>query len=426
MTGPRITPLIITEADRRRALILLFMVSVFNYGDRNMLGVLVPSIKADLQLSDTEIGFITGVAFALFYGFMGIPIARLADTMSRKTVVSVALGIWSAMTVLCGVAQNFLQLAVARVLVGVGEAGATPPSHAMIADLFPKARRAGALALYSMGSPVGLIITYLIGGWITQEYGWRAALFACGVPGIVAAVFLYVRLKEPPRGHSEGEESLTPLPMGEALRHLLSRPAFRQNAIATGIFSFLWFGLLSWVPSFFTRTHGMSIAEVGAWLSLALGVAQLAGTLLGGWAGDRLGGRDMRWYAWWCAGIMAVSAPFYVFVFLWPHPIPAVLVLSIPVMLSVSQGGPQHWITQAVAGPRMRATATALYLFIVNMISGLGAQTIGFLSDRLTPAYGNDALGRVLLGVGVIASLWSAAHFMLVNRTLANDIDRPK
>lgn len=415
----------ITEADRRRALILLFMVSLFNYGDRNMLGVLVPAIKADLQLSDTQIGFITGIAFSLFYALMGIPIARLADTLSRKTVVAMALAIWSAMTAICGLAQNFVQLAVARVLVGVGEAGATPPSHAMIADLFPKTRRAGALAIYSLGSPIGLIISYLLGAWIAQEYGWRAALLAFGLPGIVAAVVLYKFLKEPPRGHSEGD-AVAPVPAYEALKHLLSQPAFRQNAIASGIFAFLWFGLLSWTPSFFTRTHGMSIAEVGAWLSLPLGLAQLAGTSLGGWAGNRLGARDIRWYAWWCAGTMTISAPFYVFVFLWPDPLPAIALLSIPIFVSVSQGGPQHWITQAVAGPRMRATATALYLLIVNLISGLGAQTIGILSDALTPRYGKNSLGLVLMGVGVVASLWSAIHFMRINRTLAEDIGRAR
>ncbi|MBM3514673.1 MAG: MFS transporter [Alphaproteobacteria bacterium] len=412
----------ITEADRRRALVFLFMVSLFNYGDRNMLGVLVPAIKADLQLSDTQIGFITGIAFSLFYAVMGIPIARMADTMSRKTVVSVALAVWSAMTVACGLAQNFVQLALARVMVGVGEAGATPPSHAMIADLFPKARRAGALAVYSLGSPVGLIMSYLLGAWITQTYGWRAALFAFGLPGIAAAVVLYKYLKEPPRGHSEDDTGVTPVPAGEAIRHLLSRPAFRQNAVATGIFSFLWFGLLSWTPSFFVRTHGMSIAEVGAWLSLPLGLAQLAGTYLGGWAGNRFGGRDMRWYAWWCAAIMVGSAPFYIVVFTSPDPTLAMIVLSVPILLSVSQGGPQHWMTQAVAGPRMRATATALYLLIVNLISGLGAQTIGFLSDQLAPRYGQDALGLVLMSVGVVASLWAATHFLLINRTLAQDI----
>ena len=172
----------VTDQHRRRALVLLFLVSLFNYGDRNMLGVLLPSIKADLQLSDTELGFITGLAFSLFYALMGIPIARLADRTSRRGVIAFALAGWSIMTAVCGVAQNFVQLALARVLVGVGEAGATPPSHAIIADLFPKAKRAFALSIYALGSPMGVIIAYLGGAWLTQEYGWRLTLFAFGLP----------------------------------------------------------------------------------------------------------------------------------------------------------------------------------------------------------------------------------------------------
>ncbi|MBL8629083.1 MAG: MFS transporter [Rhodospirillaceae bacterium] len=415
----------ITDDHRRRALVLLFLVSLFNYGDRNMIGVLVPAIKADLGLSDTEIGFITGLAFSLFYALMGIPIARLADTISRRGVISIALAVWSAMTCACGLAQNFVQLALARVLVGVGEAGATPPSHAIIADLFPKARRAFALSVYAFGSPMGVIIAYLAGAWLTQEYGWRVTLFVFGLPGIIVALVIYKFLPEPPRGLSElrdGEPPITPARLGEAMRTLLSRPAFRQNAFASGLFAFLWFGLLSWVPSFFTRTHNMPIAEVGAWLSLALGVSQLIGVWLGGVLGDKLAVRDVRWYPWLCSISMIGSAPLYLIVFLTSDPMIALFALFGAVTISIMQSGPQHWITQAVAGPRMRATATATYLLIVNLISGFGAQVVGILSDAFQPTYGVDSLGRALLLVGVVLSVWSALHFWLIGRTLTADI----
>ncbi|MBL8643364.1 MAG: MFS transporter [Rhodospirillaceae bacterium] len=415
----------ITDSHRRRALVLLFMVSLFNYGDRNMIGILVPAIKADLGLSDTEIGFITGLAFSLFYALMGIPIARLADRFSRRGIVSIALAVWSAMTCACGLAQNFVQLALARVLVGVGEAGATPPSHAIIADLFPKARRAFALSVYAFGSPMGVIIAYLAGAWLTQEYGWRVTLFAFGVPGIAVAVLIYRALPEPPRGASElnaGDAPITSASLKEALRTLLAKPAFRQNAIGSGLFAFLWFGLLSWAPSFFTRTHAMPLAEVGAWLSLALGLSQLLGVWLGGVLGDKLGARDVRWYPWLCALSMVGSAPFYLVVFLSPTPMLALVALFCAVTISIMQSGPQHWITQAVAGPRMRATATATYLLIVNLISGFGAQIVGVLSDALNPAYGVNSLGMALLGVAIVLSLWSALHFWRIGRTLAADI----
>jgi predicted MFS family arabinose efflux permease len=417
---------VVTDSHRRRALVLLFVVSLFNYGDRNMIGVLVPAIKADLGLSDTEIGFITGLAFSLFYALMGIPIARLADTVSRKGVVSVALAVWSAMTVACGLAQNFVQLALARVMVGVGEAGATPPSHAVIADLFPKAKRAFALSIYALGSPVGVIVAYLAGAWITQEYGWRITLFVFGLPGILAAVAVYVFLPEPPRGHSDAAdgEAVTPARLGEALRHLMTKPAFRHNAIASGLFAFLWFGLMSWMPSFFTRTHAMPIATVGAWLALALGVSQFLGVWVGGVLGDRLAKRDLRWYPWLCGWVMMLSAPFYFIVFLSPDPMLAIGVLFFPILIAIMQSGPQHWITQAVAGARMRATAAALYLLIVNLISGFGAQTIGILSDALRETYGVNSLGMALLGVAVTLSVWAGLHFFLAARTLAADIAR--
>lgn len=415
----------ITDAHRRRALVLLFLVSLFNYGDRNMIGILVPAIKADLGLSDTEIGFITGLAFSLFYALMGIPIARLADAFSRRGVVSIALAVWSAMTCACGLAQNFVQLAIARVLVGVGEAGATPPSHAIIADMFPKSKRGFALSVYAFGSPMGVIVAYLAGAWITQEYGWRATLFAFGVPGILIAFVVYKFLPEPPRGHSEnidGADPITPAKLGEALRILFSRPAFRHNAIGSGVFAFLWFGLLSWAPSFFTRTHDMPLTEVGAWLSLALGVSQLIGVWLGGVLGDRLAVRDVRWYPWLCGIVMLASAPLYLVVFLSPGPMIALAALFAAVLIAIMQSGPQHWVTQAVAGPRMRATATALYLLIVNLISGFGAQAVGILSDLMKPTYGVDSLGMAIMGVAVVASLWAAVHFWLAARTLQNDI----
>ena len=416
---------LIGDIQRRRALILLFLVSLFNYGDRNMIGVLVPSIKADLQLSDTEIGFITGLAFSVFYALMGIPIARLADRFSRRGVVSIALAVWSAMTVACGLAQNFAQLALARVMVGVGEAGATPPSHAIIADIFPKARRAFALSVYALGSPMGVIIAYMGGAWLAQEYGWRVTLFVFGLPGIAIAIIVFLFLPEPPRGHSDavaGDAPLVPVRVTETLKILMSRPAFRHNAIASGLFAFLWFGLMSWAPSFFTRTHNMSIGQVGAWLSLALGVSQFLGVWIGGVLGDRLARKDVRWYAWLCGIVMVASTPFYFLVFLTPLPLLAIGALFFPILIAIMQSGPQHWITQAVAGPRMRTTATALYLLIVNLISGFGAQTIGILSDVLKDRFGVNSLGVALLGVAVVFSLWSAVHFFLIARTLKDDI----
>ena len=411
---------------RRRALGLLFCVALLNYLDRNLLGILLPSIKAELDLSDTALGFITGIAFSVFYALMGIPIARLADRTARRKVIAVAMAVWSAMTAVCGLATTFWQLALARVLVGVGEAGATPPSHALIADLFPKQSRATALSVYALGSPVGIILGFLAAGWIAQTLGWRIALFCFGLPGIALAWAVFVFLPEPPRGHSDGLRGDAPSPpLSDVLRLLATKPAFIHNCIGSGLYALVWYGLLNWMPSFFSRTHHMPLGEIGTWLAIVVGVSQLVGALLGGVIGDRLAGRDMRWLMWLPSAVTLAAAPFYVFAFLWPDPTAAFLSLALPFFLGIMQSGPQHATTQGIAPPAMRATASATYLLGVNLIGGLGAQSIGILSDRLTPAFGDAALGRAMVIVSVAASAWSAVHFWLAARTLRRDFARP-
>ncbi len=272
----------------RVALILLFIVSLFNYLDRWMLAILIPDIKADLQLSDGQLGFITGIAFSLFYALMGLPIARLADRYSRRVIVSVAMSLWSAMTALCGLAQNFTQLAVARILVGVGEAGATPPSHSLISDYYPRERRALALAVYAMGSPLGIFFGFLLGGWLTQTYGWRVALYSFGLPGLVLAGVVFFVLKEPARGAADGVDLAGPTPsLMVTLRTLFSRPTFIHNCIGSGMYTLVYLSFHTWTPSFFERNYDMSMGSIGVWLAFIAGGAQLVGVLGGGWLADR-------------------------------------------------------------------------------------------------------------------------------------------
>jgi predicted MFS family arabinose efflux permease len=421
MTAPPIT-----DALRRRTLVLLFGVSFLNYLDRNVIGILVPAIKADLTLSDTEIGFITGIAFSLFYAVMGIPIARLADRFPRRMVIAGAMTLWSLMTAACGLAANFWQLALARVLVGVGGGGATPPSHSLIADLFPKERRATALSLYAIGSAVGLVVGFLIGGWITQAVGWRAALLGVGLPGVLVAVAVMKGLPEPPRGYADGHAPVPPPPLGATLRTVLSRPTFVHNAIASGLYAAMYFGLLAWVPSFFSRTYHLAIGEIGTWLAAVMGVSQFLGTVMGGVVGDRLARRDQRWLMWFCGAVTVMAVPFYPLVFMSDAPpYVALVLLAPPFFLGVSQGGPQHATTQGVAPPAMRATASATYLLIVSLIAGLGAQTVGLLSDALAPCFGDGALGTAITIVTVGASLWAGVHFWYAARNLPRDYGRP-
>ena len=416
-----------TNSIRTTALALLFLVSFFNYMDRYMLAVLLPAIKADLQLSDTEIGFITGLAFTLFYATMGIPIARLADRYSRKNIIAIALTVWSAMTAVCGLAQNFVQLAVARVMVGVGEAGASPPSHSLIADLFPVEKRARAISVYALGAPVGILIGFMLGGWITQLYGWRAALFTVGIPGILVALVVYRKLHEPERGAADGLARKTEVqPFWFSLKTLMSSPTFRHLSVGTGLYTVVWLGVVQWLPSYFTRSFGLEIGEVGTWLAIILSVSQIIGMLLGGWLADRLGAADLRWYVWVPSLAILVSTPMFALTFLTQNPTIAFLSLFLPFMIGVMQGPPSFAVAQGLADIRMRAMAAALLLLITNLIGGgIGPQAVGIMSDYLAAGYQQDSLRYALLAVSLVFGLWSSLHYFLAGKTIRREFRSP-
>ena len=409
---------------KKLTLFLLFLTAFFNYADRYMLGILIPDIKADMNLSDTQIGFMTGIAFTLFYATLGIPIARLADIYSRRKIISFALGIWSLMTVLCGAAQNFVQLTIARVLVGVGEAGCTPPSQSIVSDTFQRNERSKALSIVALGSPVGLLLGFLLGGWITDLYGWRIALFAFGIPGIILAIFVFYFLKEPLRGESDGSiddgerESFR-----KVFIFLLSKPTFRNCVLGQSVHGIVYLSLIGWLPSFFNRTHDLSISEIGTWLAFVLGFSQLAGIYLGGVLGDRLGSKDPRWYLWISGYTILIATPFYLIVFLWPTPQIAFFALTIPFFLSVMQAGPSYNVIQTIAGPKNRAVASAINILVINIIAGgIGPQVVGILSDSFVNNYGDASLKYSLLVVSLICSIWAWVHFTLASKTVRDEI----
>ena len=421
-TSPNAKPVV---AGARLALGLLFIVSLFNYLDRWMLSILVPAIKADLELSDTQIGFITGIAFSLFYATMGIPIARLADRHSRRVVVSAAMALWSAMTAVCGLAQNFVQLAIARVMVGVGEAGATPPSHSLIADYYPRERRALAISIYGMGAPFGVFLGFLLGGWLTEAYGWRVALLAFGIPGLVLAGVVFAFLKEPRRGAADrlAVPPQTP-PLSITLKTLFARPTYLNNCLASGFYTIVYLGLLNWMPAFFQRTHDLPIGTIGTWLAFIIGGSQLLGVLSGGWLADRLSAVDLRWLMRLCAITVLIAIPFYPLVVFSASPELAFIMLFVPFMMGIMQAGPQHATTQGVSPVAMRATASATYLLIVNLMGGLGPQLVGILSDWLAAGGEAQSLGWAMLLVAVVFSVLSGLFFYLASRTLIHDMGR--
>jgi MFS family permease len=278
---------------------VLFVVYVFNFIDRSILGILNQAIKDDLGFSDTQMGFLGGIAFAIFYSILGVPIARLADRSVRRNVLAVSLTVWSVMTAVCGFAGSFMQLMLGRIGVAVGEAGGSPPSHSMISDMFPPSSRATALAIYALGIPVGNMIGNLAGGWINEAFDWRTAFIVVGLPGLVLAVIVVLTVKEPVRGASEvtlRDDQEVP-PVSVVFRYLWSLKSFRYMSLAGAMHAFVGYGVGYWLPAFFIRSHGLGTAEIGRWVFF-LGFAGMAGTFLGGYFADRLARRDLRWYVW--------------------------------------------------------------------------------------------------------------------------------
>ncbi len=417
-----------SKAYRKYVLGLLLVVATFNYADRYMLGVLLPDIKGELGLSDTQIGFITGTAFTIVYAFLGVPIAALADRFSRRKIIALALASWSLMTCLCGLAQSFLQLAAFRVLVGVGESGCTPPSHSLISDYYSRSERASAMAIFGLGSPVGVFIGFLLGGWIAQEAGWRVALFAFGAPGLIVALVLYYTLRDPPRGHADGIASTAQAPdMVAAFRTLWAKKTFRHMVLGGSMYGLVMVAVLIWLPSFFVRTHGLEIGTVGTWLAFTNAVPHALGLLAGGVLADKLGKISVRAPVLLCAFAQLAAAPFYSLVLLVETPTIAFLWLIVPSFVGVMQGAVLFATIQGVAEVRSRAVAAALMILIINLISGIvGPQLVGAISDLSMQFIGAASLGFSLLIVATTCSLWSALHFYLAAKSVEHDLVAPQ
>jgi predicted MFS family arabinose efflux permease len=410
-----------TDSYRSYVLIMLMCVSMLNFVDRQILAILLEPIKAEFDLSDTKLGFLTGFSFALFYSIMGIPLARLADRSSRRNLIAWVIVVWSAMTALCGAAVGYVSLLLARIGVGIGEAGSFPAGSSLISDYFEPARRATALSIQSIGVYVGILFGFLLGGWINQYFGWRAAFVVVGLPGILFALLFWLTVKEPPRGGMEGHASTeAPPKLKETLQYLWSKRAYRHLPFAAGFYAFVAYGSMTWVPSFFIRSYGMSSAEIGTWLALTVGIAGGAGCYAGGMLSDRLASAgDKRWYAWVPAGSVILSIPFVLGMYLVPDPRAALLISIGAWFLGNSWLGPLIATIHGVTTPRMRALSVAIMMFVNNLLGiGLGPQVVGMLSDAFQDRLGADSLRYALIASLLTASVLSAFHFFAASRTL--------
>lgn len=411
----------------RYALGLLCAVYIINFVDRQVLAILQEPIKQDLGLSDLQLGLLTGTGFGLFYATLGIPIARLADRVSRKWVIAVCLTIWSGMTALCGYATGFASLLIFRIGVGVGEAGGSPPAHSMISDYFPPARRATALGVFSLGVPFGILVGFLSGGWLSEVVGWRLAFLVVGLPGVVLAGIVALTLREPGRGVWDGvraSHATTAGPrVGEVMAHLWRLRSFRHVALASALYAFAGYSATNWMPPFLARSHGMEQGAIGTSLALIIGIGGGLGIYLGGVLADRLGARDplacVRVPMW--AVILAFPLGFVIY--LTDDTTLALGLFTVPAFLGLMYQAPAFAVTQSLATPKSRATAAAVLLFIINIIGlALGPAVTGAISDALQPRFGDDSVRYALLIVSG-ALLWSGLHFHLASRTLHADLE---
>jgi predicted MFS family arabinose efflux permease len=410
---------------RYYALGLLTVVYTFNFVDRQLLAILQESIKADLLLSDSQLGLLTGFAFAVFYVLAGIPIARWADKSNRKNIVALAIGCWSFMTAISGLVQNYTQLLLARIGVGVGEAGGSPPAHSIISDIFPPENRASALAFYCTGINIGVLLGFLFGGWLNEVFSWRVAFFVVGAPGILIALIVGFTLREPIRGFSENKSvnEASESSYGIVFRTLWSCRSFRHIAVGAALNAFATYSTSSWIASFMIRSHGLSTGEIGTWLAAILGLGGAVGVFFGSYIAERLALKDIRWYVWLPSLAGFICIPFLVATYLVNDPYHSFFLQIVPGILFNVYLGNALAMTHGLVGLRMRALSSAVLFFILNIIGlGLGPWLVGILSDTLAPSFGIESLRYAMVFLIPPVMCWSALHFYFGGRTLANDL----
>lgn len=419
MTGSR------TEGDGAgtRVLLVLLLAYIFNFIDRNIIGVLAVPIRTEFGLSDTALSTL-GIVFGLFYAAIAIPIAWAADRWNRVNIIAGAVALWSLFTAACGLAQSYVQLVVARMGVAVGEAGGIAPSYALISDFYPKEKRARALAFFSLGIPIGSALGVFFGGWLAAHLSWRSAFLIVGLAGLPAALLIRLLVPEPQRGRLDSAAG-EPAPAAPALATvaatLARNPSFWLLSFGAASGSILGYGLIFWLPSFFNRSFGLPVESVGWFYGSIVLVGGAAGTWLGGWIGDRVGPERPGGYALIPAICFTLTAPTFALGLFAPNLWIGWGLFAIGQMLALAWLGPVISAVQHIVAPSMRATASASFLFINNLIGiAFGIFFLGWLSDAMKAAHGEDSLKySILYGLGFY--LLSASIYFVAARRLERD-----
>jgi len=413
-----------SEAYKRYVLGTLTLVYTLNYLDRCLIALLLQPIKLDLHLSDTQLGFLTGIAFGLFYATLGLPIARWADRGNRATITSIAIGIWGATVMLCLFVTNFIQLVGARIAAAVGESGCMPPTYSLLGDYFTEpGERTRAMAIYWLAGPLASVISFLLGGWLNELYGWRVTFFLMGIPGLVVAALVKMTIIEPrtlATCPQDLEHRLMRRP--DVLRSLWRQRSSRHLSVATVLLFTMGLGLGPWYAAFMMRSHGMGTAELGIWLGLIFGLGGSGGTLLGGYVVERWFVGNERGQMRLVAVIFASLVPFFTLFLLLPQKHQA-LIAMVPLIMAFSfPFGPTFALMQRLVVDESRATTLAAVMLFANLIGmGIGPQLVGILSDLLRPNLEDDSLRYAMLAVSLVA-LWAAYHFWQVGRTVNQDL----
>lgn len=398
---------------------VLVSVNILNFLDRLLPSILVEAIRRDLRLSDTQIGLMGGVAFAVVYSFGSIWLARIADRHSPRTVISISLAFWSVATAFSGLAKGFAHLLLARSSVAAGEAGSTPAGHSLIARIFPESSRSVAMAIFSLGVPIGATLGLSLGGWINDAFNWRAAFFVAGVPGLIVAALIRFVIPDPPRS-TDGQPSVGGFL--DTLRLLFAKRSFRHMAIASSLFAIGSYAMNVFAAAFLIRIHHVTSAQAGLLFGLAFGLGGLVGTFSGGALGDWLGRRDPRWRQGVPAIGLALSAPTALLAFLTPSVAISVACLTGVYLFGLMYLAPTFAAAQALVPDEIRATVSGVLLFCLTLVGAtVGPLLVGFFSDVLAPHYGTLSL-RYALSVMPLTMIWSAVHFALAARALPADL----